>query len=137
VRIVLEGSRLPGSTCGSYRQVHVGLQVGGQPQDLVPGDAAAASWTTEVRVVHAPGGPDFRGPAVHGRPADRFLYLTWGELVDGRFTMFRRAKLMLAELRPLVQHEVVIGRLTLTDACGLPVCGQVRPPAVQWSAGEP
>jgi hypothetical protein len=136
VQIVLEGSRLPGSTCGPYQQVHVGLQVGKEPQGLVSGDAAEARWATEVRVVDAPGGADFRGPAVHGRPADRFLYLTWGELIDGRFTMFRRAKLMLAELRPLVASEVVVGRLELTDSCGLPVCAQMRPPALQWTAGD-
>jgi hypothetical protein len=36
--------------------VHVGLQVGSQPQFLVPGDAVEARWSTEVRVVQAPVG---------------------------------------------------------------------------------
>ena len=135
VLIRIEGHRLPGSTCGPYRHVHVGLQVGREPQGLVAADAAEASWTTEVRVVEGPDGPDFRGPAVHGRPADRFLYLTWGQLLDGRFAMFRRAKLMLAEVRPLAAHDTVLGRLPLTDSCGMPVCAQVRPPAITWTAG--
>ncbi len=42
------------------------------------------------------GALDFRGPAVHGRPGDRFLYLTSGRVHDGTFDMFRRAKLMLS-----------------------------------------
>ena len=42
------------------------------------------------------GALDFKGPAVHGKRGERFLYLTWGNVAsDGSFTMFRRAKLML------------------------------------------
>ncbi len=133
--LVVQGHTLPGLGCGAYEQVHVGLQVGREPQGLVRGDAATASWTTQVRVHDVPGGVDLRGPAVHGRQGDRFLYLTWGEVEeDGDFTMFRRAKLMLDELHDLVGHETVLGRLPLTDALGLPVCAQVRPPAITWTA---
>jgi hypothetical protein len=40
---------------------------------------------------------------VQGRPGARFVYLTWGDVAeDGSFTMFRRAKLMLADLESLI-----------------------------------
>ena len=136
MQLVVHGHTLPGLRCGSYEQVHVGLQVGREPQGLVPGDAPSATWTAEVRRRTTPAGPDLRGPAVHGRAGERFLYLTWGELGDDGFAMFRRAKLMLSELGDLVSAEVVVGTLALTDACGLPVCAQVRPPAITWRAQD-
>ena len=50
-----------------------------------------------MRAVVADGGVDLRGPAVHGRKGERFLYLTWGDVgADDSFAMFRRAKLMIA-----------------------------------------
>ena len=43
----------------------------------------------------------FRGPAVHGKRGERFLYLTWGDVGPaGEFAMFRRAKLMFADIAP-------------------------------------
>ena len=44
------------------------------------------------------GSPDFRGPLVHGPKGERFLYVTWGRLQDGRHEMFRRLKLYLSPL---------------------------------------
>jgi hypothetical protein len=131
VLLVLQGFALPGLHCGGYEAVHVGLQVGREPQDLVPGDADTATWTTQVRVVEDARGVDLRGPAVQGRRGDRFLYLTW---VEGeRRALFRRAKLMLDELDDLLTAPTVVGRLPLTDGCGLPVCAQVRPPVITWT----
>jgi hypothetical protein len=44
-------------------------------------------------------GTDIRGPHIQGRPGARFIYLSWGSVDgDGRFTLFRRAKLMLADV---------------------------------------
>lgn len=74
-------------------------------------------------------GDDFRGPAVHGRKGDRFVYLTWGTCTDGTFTMFRRAKLMLADL-PRGAENVMV-EVHLTDDAGLPRCARLRPPAIR------
>lgn len=134
MKVIVKGHHLPGLTCGPHEQVHVGLQVGTEPQSLVPGDASEALWTTEIHRIDVDVGPDFRGPAVHGRPCERFLYLTWGEVHEGRFDMFRRAKLMLAHLAPLARHEVVVGRVALTDAAGMPLCARVEPPTITWNA---
>ena len=92
----------------------------------MPGSADGAAWSTEIRVVGVEQGHDFRGKAVHGKRAERFLYLSWGEVHAGRFTMFRRAKLMLNRIDPgLVTQAVDTGtplhaKVDMTDAQGMP-----------------
>jgi hypothetical protein len=66
-------------------------------------------------------GSDVRGPYIQGRPGDRFIYLNWGSIDDGRMDMFRRAKLMLADvpsdvLANAAKTGLLVGRLGLTDA---------------------
>ncbi|MFE9559629.1 DUF5990 family protein [Streptomyces sp. NPDC006487] len=130
------GHDLPGRECGGYRDVHVAVQRGREPEGPVPGDAARAVWEFTVEAVATPeGARDFRGPHVHGRRGARFLYLTWGELPPGgAFTMFRRAKLMLGDLPALaVERGAAEAELRLTDPCGMPVCATIRPPGIAWS----
>lgn len=146
MRIVIEAVDLPGrSFCdpdgAPLGNVHVGVQIRREPADLVPGDADAARWDLDVSVTDA-SPPDFRGPAVHGRPGDRFLYLTWGDVdAAGGFAMFRRAKLMLAQIDEALvavagrEERPLVGVLTLTDAVGGPRCGRVDPPAISWHLG--
>ncbi|HJV08619.1 MAG TPA: DUF5990 family protein, partial [Acidimicrobiales bacterium] len=89
----IEGVNLPGRNWGPYENVHVGVQRKAEPVDLVPGDATQATWELAIET----DGGDFRGPHVQGKRGERFLYLTWGAVgAGGTFTMFRRAKLMLA-----------------------------------------
>jgi Family of unknown function (DUF5990) len=146
VRVVIEGFDLPGRTfCNSdgsrLDDVRVGVQVGREPRDLVAGDAANARWELDVSVVTGPDGSlDFKGPPVHGKRGDRFLYLTWGD-VDGmgHFHMFRRAKLMLNRVderlvREAEQHQRrLVGKVRLTDSRGGPQCARVDPPDLQWA----
>jgi hypothetical protein len=153
VEIRLEANDLPGRLCGpspdapaGYANVHVGVQLRGRGRaadlaGLVPGDAATATWSLPCEVVQDSAGVDLRGPSLHGRPYDRFIYLTWGTIgaVDGNFTMFRRAKLMLAAVAPEVLAQAgvtgrLVGRLGLTDTKGQPLCAAVRPPRIRWSA---
>jgi hypothetical protein len=137
VRIVVRGHDLPGASACGHGQIGVGLQVRSEPVGVVPGDAPAARWETDVRLVDG----DARGPAVHGRRGERFLYLTWGDVSDGGFTMFRRAKLMLDRVDPdLVAHAdrddlPLVASVVLTDEKGGPRCARVDPPAVEWSVG--
>lgn len=125
MRLIIRGHHLPGLTCGPYRNIHVGLQVKSQPVDLVPADAAAAEWVAEIRTDDG----DFRGPAVQGKKGERFVYLTWGTLDGDSFSMFRRAKLMLAEL-PVDAAEVTVD-VDLTDESGMPRCARLRQPAIR------
>jgi len=125
VRLVIRGHHLPGRNCGPYDDVHVALQVRRDPHGLVPGDADSAEWVTEIRTVNG----DFRGPAVQGHKGDRFVYLTWGTYREGTFAMFRRAKLMLADLPP--NEDQITVEVHLTDDNGMPRCARLRTPALR------
>lgn len=129
--LILEGHRLPGASCGTYDDIHVGVQVRKVPEGLVRGDAASARWKVNITVLNTPTGPDFRGPAVHGRRGERFVYLTWGEGTGTEFAMFRRAKLMLADL-PDPTADAVTAKVDLTDERGMPRCARLKPPALEW-----
>lgn len=113
--------------------VHVGVQVEREPRDLVRADAVRAAWTVPIDVQERDGRHDFRGPAVQGRRGARFVYLTWGNVgEDGTFAMFRRAKLMLADLEPdLVGESHVVAMVHLTDDDGGPRCARLCPPALR------
>ncbi|MDJ0368603.1 DUF5990 family protein [Streptomyces sp. H10-C2] len=139
VRIV--GRDLPGADCGDHQDVHVGMQRGTVQDAVVSADAGEVVFEAPVTLVTAPDGTaDFRGPHVQGRRGGRFLYLTWGEQPPGgAFTMFRRAKLHLADI-PATDLTAardgggcLQGALGLTDASGLPLCASVHPPQVAWS----
>jgi hypothetical protein len=143
VRVVIEGFDLPGTRfCDRdgavFDGVHVGVQVGGEPFELVSGDAASARWQLDVDVVRGRDGElDFRGPSVHGRRGERFLYLTWGRVHDGTFDMFRRAKLMLSAVNPRLIASVaaggsLVGTVRLTDDRGGPRCARVDEPDLVW-----
>jgi hypothetical protein len=145
VHIRIEGSQLPGRDCGQapgfpgYTNICVGVQRKKRPDellDLQPGDAAEAVWTFECSV----DGADVRGPYIEGPPGGRFIYLSWVTVDgDGRFTMFRRAKLMLGDvpadvLESAKSSGTLIGSLGLTDGKGHPLCARVRPPHITWTA---
>jgi Family of unknown function (DUF5990) len=136
----IRGHRLPGRSWHNgndhYDDVHVGIQVGRTPDELVQADAKTATWHIPIDVVVRDGEFDFKGPAVQGRPGARFVYLTWANVDDdGSFKMFRRAKLMLADLEPFVSTDTarVIARIHLTDDCGGPRCARLRSPALEFS----
>lgn len=81
--------------------VHVGIQRRRDPVGLVRADAAEARWEVTVDVVDRDGSIDFRGPEVQGKPGERFIYLTCGEVGPvHQFEMFRRAKVMLNRVAP-------------------------------------
>ncbi|CCK25209.1 hypothetical protein BN159_0830 [Streptomyces davaonensis JCM 4913] len=150
MQIRIDAVDLPGRTCpapdgaeAEYRDIHVAVQRRDRPADLLdpqPGDAASASWTLECDTPASATGIDVRGPYVQGRPGERFVYLSWGSVDEnGTFTMFRRAKLMLDAvpagiLEAAARAGLLVGRLGLTDAHGMPLCARVVPPRVTWTA---
>ena len=147
MRITIEGHDLPGRQFVSegvvLDNVHVGVQVGRHPAGLVRGDAASARWDVDVVASDADGALDLRGPAVQGRRGERFLYLTWGDVgAGGTFAMFRRAKLMVADIDPellagaAATDGTLIASIGLTDERGGPRCARVRPPDVSWRVGS-
>ena len=142
LRVRIEGTSLPGRTFDGHDHVHVGVQRRSDAVDLVPGDAAEAIFEFDVEFVgDGAGGWDFRGPYVHGKPGERFVYLTWGDRSPGGdFAMFRRAKLHLSCLDPALISQAaasghrLVGRLGLTDGRGGPRCASLRPPTLSWTA---
>ncbi len=131
MRIVIRGHNLPGRQSDGRTNVHVALQEGTEPFEPVPGDAPAATWETDVRLVDG----DPRGAAVHGKRGERFLYLTWGDPnpATGEWRMFRRTKLMLAPVLGDVDDDTVVtATVDLTDERGLPRSARLNPPAISW-----
>lgn len=119
--------------------VHVGVQVGKEPADLVKADASEARWEIDIDAVVRDGQLDFRGPVVHGKRGERFIYLTWGEVSrHDEFEMFRRAKLMLNRIDETVMESALLdgrllARIDLTGDDGGPRCARVDPPAIEWA----
>jgi hypothetical protein len=144
VRVVITGVNSPGRVfCrpdgSSIDNVHVGIQIRRDAAQLIRADVSEAVWETDVDVVRKDGILDFHGPVVQGKVGDRFIYLTWGNVLpDDDFEMFRRAKLMLDRVeRDLMESAMKADRLDavvdLADDLGGPRCARVDPPAVVWS----
>jgi len=136
MRVEIHGHHLPGTTCCGHTAVAVGVQRGRDVVDDHPADADTAVWAFDVTDVRdRSGAADVRGPFVHGRPGDRFLYLSWsGVGPDGRRTMFRRAKIMLGPaLLAIAAGATLVAELALTMSDGTSLCAAVRPPLVTWS----
>jgi hypothetical protein len=145
--VTIEGFEMPGASCGPadagerYENVHVGVQRKRDPEHLVSGDKATPMWTFPVDVrPPVDGAPDFRGPYVHGRRGERFLYLTWGTVDGDAFHMFRRAKLVFADCPPEVLGDALDRgglhiRVRMRDGNGNPRCARVRD--AQWTAFSP
>ena len=144
VRIV--GRDAPGSCWtdpraggATYENVVVGIQRRSEVIDRFPADVRTATWDLTVDVIEKDGAVDLRGPHVHGKRGDRFLYLSWGEVVEDEFRMFRRAKLMLAGVGDEVLRTAdrdgrrLVGTLALTGGDGGPRCAAVRPPGIDWT----
>ena len=147
LEVVLEGVDLPGASCGpspdrpgGHHGVHVGVPRRGAQDELLGltrGDAPSATWALPCKVQ----GADVTGPWVHGRPASRYVYLSWVVVEGGRPPeLFRRAKVMLDAVPPGVLAAAVdsgrlVARFRLTDAKGNPICAALRPPLVEWRAG--
>ncbi|MDI1463398.1 DUF5990 family protein [Catellatospora sp. KI3] len=136
VRII--GRQLPGASCAGVDGVRVGVQRDRDVEQWVPADGEQAVFEFDVTVVDTADGPDFRGPYVHGRRGERFLYLVWSHASTGLPVMFRRAKLQLAPVAELLVQRpdvraAVTGTLPLTGRDGTPVCASVRPPWIEWT----
>ena len=117
-----------------------GMQAKREVDDPVPAvETTDFDIDVEAKAVE-PAGHDFRGPWVHGRKGDRFLYLSWG--LPGPadpFVMFARAKLKLADIPPeLIDgsragDDIIVCEVQATNEKGHPASGTIRPPRVRWS----
>jgi len=131
VRVRIVGTDLP--VRSSHEEVHVGTQRGRVIEQLVPVTAQQAVLDLQLR---PKGGRDAVGPHAQGKPGERFVYLVWVEGPER--TMFRRAKLLLADIPDAVWQAGLDGgtiqaTLGLTDRCGEPLCARVPTDLVTWT----
>ncbi len=123
--IRLECRDLPQS-CEGRIGISLGVQCRKEVEQVVPASARKAVFEIPVTVRDE----DFFGPYVHGPRGERFIYLVWSDQ-EG---MFRRAKIQLLNIpAELMKKDVVVGRLSMTDKKGGPLCASVRPPLIDWS----
>jgi uncharacterized protein DUF5990 len=140
VTICLHGIDFPGRDFDGKADIKVGPQKGDEVVDDVFGDVKQADFTFELRVERNPktGKPNFLGPYAHGKPGERFLYLSWGVRQGPLFQMFRRAKISLSHLDWATVETAartkrpIEATLRLTDKKGGPLCASVKREAIEW-----
>lgn len=121
------------------RALVAGMQCSQDVEQLATSDTARIGFDISVDVITTPDGIDYRGPFVHGRRGERFLYICWGSVNEaGQFRRAARTKLMLGDVdRGLVNRAVAAATLratvSATDEQGELRTGRVRPPAIEWS----
>ena len=136
--LYFEGAQRPDSP--KREKVFLGIQKGNEVIEAVPADQKQVIFRPKLKIARQPdGSPNFLGPFAKGTPQERFFYLSWGVMDrEGRFQMFRRAKIHLNHLtweqvsaavsndRPL---KVVID---MTGKKGDPICASIRPDRAKW-----
>lgn len=140
VTIRLHCTHFPGRDFDGKTDIKVGPQKGDEVVDDVFGDAKHADFLFDLRVERnaKSGKPNFLGPYAHGKPGERFLYLSWGVRTGPLFQMFRRAKIPLSHLDwATVETAVrtkrpIEARLRLTDTKGGPLCASVKAEHIEW-----
>jgi hypothetical protein len=142
MRITVVGHNPPGCACrppgtAGYTGIHVGIQRGRDVVELHCGDEPAPRWVLDIEWRRARSGAmEPAGPFVQGKPNERFIYLSWvAEDGHGGRAMFRRAKLMFADVPPdLLDGRDLEAFVDLSLGDGTPRCARVRPPAIAWRA---
>jgi hypothetical protein len=138
LNVKIIGEKLPGRACGEHTNVHIGVQRGDEVVQLQPAEGGSVKFAFGIVLRDTDDGIDFRSPFVHGKPGDRFFYLSWCDVdeASGEPAMFSRVKLMLAGLPKgmvTMKTSTLEGYLSLTKPDGKLVAASVRPPAIDWS----
>lgn len=140
VTIRLHCIDFPGRNFDGKANIKVGPQKGDEVVDDVFGDAKQADFLFDLRVERNPktGKPNFLGPYAHGKPDERFLYLSWGVRIGPSFQGFRRAKIHLHNLdwatveKAIQTKRPIEAVVKLTDKKGGPLCASVKPDNIEW-----
>ncbi|MFL7809427.1 MAG: DUF5990 family protein [Anaerolineae bacterium] len=132
---------MPGTVFEDRTAVRLGVQDRRLVVDDVPADTEPAVFRLLVHVNGDSdvGNPDWAGPHVQGRTGNRFIYLCWGERIDGTWVGFRRAKLFLSGLswsrvrRALETGSPLRATIRMSDKRGGPVAATLKPERVEWA----
>lgn len=138
----LPGLYFEGAQSGSpeKKKVFLGIQKGNEVIEAVPADRRQVIFHPKFKVVKQPdGSPNFLGPFAKGTPQERFFYLSWGVMDnEGRFAMFRRAKIHLNHLTwdqisaALSDNRPLKVSIDMTGRCGGPICASIRKDRANW-----
>ena len=139
VTLLIHCWHLPGLTFEHQSDIRLGIQKGKAVIDEVPGDTNGVTFEAALRVGRNPdGAPNFLGQYAHGTPDDRFLYLSWSGVSNGRRAMFRRAKLRLRTIDwPMIDQAIANGRplevtVDMTGKRGGPACATLESQGAVW-----
>jgi hypothetical protein len=141
--IRLRCRHLPGTRFEQRTDVRLGVQRGPDVVDDVAAEADREEviFDLPVQVAVSPrtGTSDFKGRFVHGKPGERFLYLCWGERRSDQWEGFRRAKVPLRDLNPVLLDRaqragaIIETALEMTDRGGGPVSGSFHEGEIAWT----
>lgn len=130
---------LPGAQVGERNAVRLGIQKRKEVIEDVPADVEEAVFLAPVRVeFRETGGANFLGPFAQGTPAERFVYLGWGERNGELWEGFSRAKLQLLPiphallLRASDTNTPLEVSVNMTDEKGKLICATIKEKQLVW-----
>ena len=122
--------------------IYIGVQKGQSAKALIeqrtPGDATRAAFTAVFNVTKTGTKVDFKGPYAQGKAGERFFYLSWFTLTNGKSEMFRRLKIPLHNLAvkkveaALKSGKPLRASLSVTGEDGTPLCGTAKSTHLKW-----
>ena len=126
--------------CETREPVYLGIQKGNDVIEAVPADRKQVTFRPQFKIGQQPdGSPNFLGPFAKGTPQERFFYLSWGVMdKEGRFEMFRRAKIHLNHLTweqvcaALADNRPLKVLIDMTGKKGDPICASIRKDRANW-----
>ncbi len=138
--IELECINIPTQGPPGLNELRLGVQVGqAVEQDMpCPAEQIVLRFPVQFEIDPGEGVLRFSGQAVHGPRGGKFLYLCWGEWVDGKWHGNRRAKLPLGPVElGMVEAALLAGRplrarVNMTDSRDQPVAASLKPGAYEW-----
>ena len=130
---------LPGVQVGARNAVRLGIQKRGEVVEDISADGGEAVFLAPLRVEFRDAGSvNFLGPLAQGTPAERFIYLCWGERNGEQWEEFSRAKLQLLPIRhALLIHASETNtplevRVNMTDEKGKIICATIKEKQLCW-----
>jgi hypothetical protein len=131
---------LPGRAFADRSDVRLGIQKGKIVIDDEPAAAPEVVFTCQLRVERnsETGKPNFLGPYAQGKPAERFIYLCWGERIGGMWDGVGRIKVPLKDLDWATVEQAIVGNraleavIRMTDQKGAPLYASVGSDFIMW-----
>lgn len=139
VTIELVCRDLPGTAAGQAGNLRLGIQRGKEVTEDVPVDREEISFRFTLEARPNPGGrPVFTGAHAQGTPAERFVYLCWGQRDGTTFVTEMRTKIPLGALTwdevrsASASSRVIRALLRLRKPAGQPITGTLREQYMTW-----